>query len=185
MDLASLKLLRCPFCGGELKVEPSPALQMVRGGLQTGVLGCACCAYPVVAGIPYLRAGQAPRTALGLLEAGKADEALGSLLGLDRGRRKAFEASRGGAGPFTYRHALEILSPTPEGTYFLYRFSDPTFLVSEALLRVLGQNGRCTRGRLLDLCGGTGHLTRTPCDPAPGGEVGPADAAFWQLWLAR
>lgn len=185
MELVSLKLLRCPFCGGELKVEPSPALEMVRGGLQTGVLGCACCAYPVVAGIPYLRSGQAARTALGLLDVGKADEALGSLLGLDSRRRKAFEASRGGAGPFTYRQALETLSPMPEGTYFLYRFSDPTFLVSEALVRVLGQNGRCTRGRLLDLCGGTGHLTRTFCDLAPDGEVWLADVEFWKVWLAR
>src|SRR2546422_4522207 len=115
MELASLKLLRCPFCGGELKVAPGPALETVPDGLQTGVLGCACCAYPVVAGIPYLRSGQAPRTALGLLDVGKADEALMALIGLDRGRRKEFEVLRGGAGSCTYRQSLEILSPTPEG----------------------------------------------------------------------
>jgi SAM-dependent methyltransferase/uncharacterized protein YbaR (Trm112 family) len=185
MELASLKLLRCPFCAGGLKVEQSPAQQMMRGRLQTGVLGCGCCAYPVVAGIPYLRSGQAARTALGLLDVGKIDEALMALIGLDRGRRKEFDALRGGAGSCTYRQALAIFSPTPEGTYFLHRFSDPTFLVGEALLGALGQNKRCTRGRLLDLCGGTGHLTRTLCDLAPDGEVWLADVELWKLWLAR
>jgi SAM-dependent methyltransferase/uncharacterized protein YbaR (Trm112 family) len=185
MDLASLKLLRCPFCGGQLKVEQSRAKEVVQRELQTGLLSCACSAYPVLDGIPYLRAGQIARATLGLLDAGRADEARFTLLGLEGGQRGELEALRGGTGPFTYRQALEILSPTPEGKYFLYRFSDPTFLVSEALVRVLGQDARCTRGRLLDVCGGTGHLTRTLCDVAPDGEVWLADVEYWKLWLAR
>ena len=184
MELAALKLLRCPYCGGELKVVQRPATEMAQDRLNTGVLGCACCAYPVVAGIPYLRAGQTTRTALGLLDAGKADEALFSLLGLEGGRREQFEAARS-AKSFTCREALKLLSPNPEGHYFLYRFSDPTFLASEALVRALAQDARSAQTRLLDLCGGMGHLTRTLCDIAPQGEVWLADLGFWKLWLAR
>ena len=184
MELAALKLLRCPFCGGGLKVEPSPATELVQSELRTGLLGCACCAYPVVAGIPYLRPGQMARKALTLLDAGQADEALFTLLGLEGGRREKFEAARN-AKSFTCREALQLLSPNPEGSYFLCRFSDPTFLVSDALVRALAQDARCTRGRFLDLCGGMGHLTRTLCDLAPDGEVWLADLEFWKLWLAR
>ncbi len=184
MKLAALKPLRCPYCGGELKVVQNPATEMAQDRLNTGVLGCACCAYPVVAGIPYLRAGQSARAALGLLDAGKADEALFTLLGLEGGRREKFEAARS-AKSFTCREALKLLSPNPEGHYFLYRFSDPTFLVSDSLVRALAQDARCAQGRLLDLCGGMGHLTRTLCDIAPQGEVWLADQEFWKLWLAR
>jgi SAM-dependent methyltransferase len=106
------------------------------------------------------------------------------LLGLEGGRREQFEDARG-AKSFACREALKLLSPNPEGNYFLYRFSDPTFLVSEALVRALGQDARCTQGRLLDLCGGMGHLTRTLCDIAPDGEIWLADLEFWKLWLAR
>ncbi|MBI3853889.1 MAG: class I SAM-dependent methyltransferase [Verrucomicrobia bacterium] len=185
MELASLKLLHCPFCGGQLKLEQSAALEMVQGRLQTGLLGCACCAYPVVAGIPYLRTGQTARAALGLLDVGKADEALFTLLGLEGRRREQFEALRRDTRSFTCQQALEILSPNPEGNYFLYRFSDPTFLVSESLLYALSQDTRCTEGRMLDLCGGAGHLTRTLCNLAPDGEVWLADLEFWKLWLAK
>lgn len=184
MELSALNLLRCPFCGGGLKVEQSAATDLVPGMLRTGVLGCECCAYPVVAGIPYLRPGQTARKTLALFDAGQADEALFTLLGLEGGRREQFEAARG-AKSFTGREALKLLSPNPEGNYFLYRFSDPTFLVSEALMHALGQDARGTRGRLLDLCGGMGHLTRTLCDIAPDGEVWLADLEFWKLWLAR
>jgi SAM-dependent methyltransferase/uncharacterized protein YbaR (Trm112 family) len=184
MELTSLNLLRCPFCGGELKVEQSPATDLMQGELRTGVLGCACCAYPVVAGIPYLRPGQTARKALALLDACQADEALFTLLGLEGGRRERFEAARG-VKSFTCREALKLLSPNPEGNYFLYRFSDPTFLASEALMHALVQDARCTRGRLLDLCGGMGHLTRTLCEVSLGSEVWLADLEFWKLWLAR
>lgn len=184
MKLSALNLLRCPFCGGELKVAQSPATELAQDELRTGVLGCACCAYPVVAGIPYLRPGQTARKALTSLDAGQADEAQFTLLGLEGGRREQFETARY-AQQFTCREALKLLSPNPEGNYFLYRFSDPTFLVSEALMHALGQDGRGTRGRFLDLCGGMGHLTRTLCDLAPQGEVWLADLEFWKLWLAR
>ena len=61
----------------------------------------------------------------------------------------------------------------------LPRFSDPTYLLIESLLDALGG-----RGRALDLCGGSGHLTRALLrQPACDGAV-LADVHFWKLWLA-
>ena len=39
----------------------------------------------------------------------------------------------------TYREALELLCDDAEGTYFFYRFTDPTFVTAEALLQAVGQ----------------------------------------------
>ncbi|HVR34645.1 MAG TPA: class I SAM-dependent methyltransferase [Methylomirabilota bacterium] len=182
---AAQDVLRCPFCGGLLEVQPGGEQAAEEDRLLTGVLGCACCAYPVVAGIPYLRAGRVARAALELVDAGKVEEALFALLGLEGARWERFEALRGGGGQCSFRQVLEIFSPNPEGVCFLHRFSDPTFLVSDALARALGADARCTRSRLLDLCGGVGHLTRTLCGLSSGGEVWLADIEFWKLWLAR
>jgi SAM-dependent methyltransferase/uncharacterized protein YbaR (Trm112 family) len=185
MRPAAPDVLRCPFCGGLLEAQPGAEQAAGEDRLLTGVLGCACCAYPVVAGIPYLRAGRVARAALELVDAGQVEEALYVLLGLEGARRERFEALRGGGGQYSFRRVLEIFSPNSEGICFLHRFTDPTFLVSDALARALGEDTRCARGRMLDLCGGVGHLTRTLCGLSSGGEVWLADIEFWKLWLAR
>jgi hypothetical protein len=71
-----------------------------------------------------------------------------------------------------------------EGQYFVYRFSDPTYLVAAAMLRALGTNRRLV-GRTIDLCGGSGHLTRVLAAMSPPGHAMLADLFFWKLWLAR
>ncbi len=109
-----------------------------------------------------------------------------TLLGLDepdRRRRSATCWPRGDR--LTYREAIGVLSPDPEGTYFIYRFSDPTFVMAEAVLRALAQEPAAFPGRVLDLCGGSGHLTRVLGDLQPRQDVFLADMFFWKLWLAR
>ena len=213
MRLGTLDLLRCPFCGVRLSIVENAALERDRQRLESGVLGCECCAFPVVAGIPVLIADDAARGATRALEAGRRDDALHRLLGLEGARRAAFVERIAGARPPTYRDLLPLLCPDAEADYFLYRFSDPTFLLGEALLDVLGRGERPapaertrtpgrTRaqagtgtdpdpghasapiGRALDLCGGSGHLTRVLLrQPACAGAV-VADVRFWKLWLA-
>jgi uncharacterized protein YbaR (Trm112 family)/SAM-dependent methyltransferase len=184
MNTDLLELLRCPFCGTRLRLLNDRSLSVGTEGVDTGVLCCACCAYPVVAGIPFLRMGQVAETAMCLLGDGAHDQALFTLLELEETKRPEWERIR--CGPrVTFREALALLSPNAEGDYLLYRFSDPTFLCSEAVLRAVRRDQRCAGGRVLDLCGGTGHLTRSLCRGAAGTEVVLADLSFWKLWLAR
>jgi uncharacterized protein YbaR (Trm112 family) len=182
-----LTLLRCPFCGTELSLVDGPATVRAGAEIESGVLGCDCCAFPIVAGIPVLIADDVTRDAMHALEAGRHHDALVALLGLEGERTARFDAQLAG-GTDTYREALALLSPDAEGTYFLYRFSDPTFLTAEALVRAVGQHRTATRGPLLDLCGGSGHLTRAlarlmPPDATTSPTV-LADLYFWKLWLA-
>ena len=97
--------------------------------------------------------------------------------------------ARSGVRRWTYREALGLLCNDAEGTYFLHRFTDPTFVTAEAVLRAIGQQRWPMQSRTLDLCGGSGHLTRVLTGLGPPGEaLVPstvlADVYFWKLWLA-
>jgi len=175
--------LHCPFCGTPVAIQESPVTAWAGDDLLWGVLGCECCAYPVIDGIPVILANDDTREALRLLEAGHRDEALALCLGLDAARAAEFRALTAKSDA-TYREMLAVLSPDAEGTYFLYRFSDPTFVMAETLLRAVARTPEIFHGPVLDLCGGSGHLTRVLGSLA-NGPVYLADVFFWKLWLAR
>lgn len=192
MNPGLLELLRCPYCGTKLRLVENDALRCDGDRVDQGVLGCECCAYPVVVGIPVLIADDATRRALHTLEEGRAEDALLDLLGADAegpGRERFRDLVRGADA--TYGDALDVLCDDAEATYFLYRLTDPTYVVAEALLRAVARAGWPLRGRALDLCGGSGHLarvlerSRAADDASRPEETVLADLHFWKLWLAR
>lgn len=182
MRIETLDLLRCPFCGVRLSVVGNAALERDRRRIESGVLGCECCTFPVVAGIPVLIADDAARGATRALEAGRRDEALHRLLGLDEARRAAFVERTAGPRPPTYRDLLPLLCLDAEADYLLYRFSDPTFLLVEALLDVLGRGERpeatirCSHRTTRLPLDGPGHGER-PEAAGTGTAPGPGHAA--------
>ena len=183
-----LDLLRCPFCGSRLSLVEEGAAVRSAGGIDSAVIGCECCAFPVVAGIPVLIADDTARDAIRAIEGDRRDEALLILLGLSDASAAAFGALVARAEQATYREALAILNRDAEGTYFVHRFSDPTYVVAEAIVQAIGQQAWTLAGRALDLCGGAGHLTRVLAGLEPPGAARPrtvvADLHFWKLWLA-
>jgi uncharacterized protein YbaR (Trm112 family) len=181
MRVDTLEILRCPFCGTRLTVVENDALRRVGDRIEAGVLGCECCAFPIVDGIPVLIASDTARRAMHLLEAGKGDEALHVLLALEGERIDRFRHFVADANSMTYRDGVRILSLDAEAEYFVYRFSDPTFRVGRAVVQACGPM-LARHGRYIDLCGGSGHLTRSMISNAA-----PvlADVFFWKLWLAK
>ncbi len=189
MHKSLLEILRCPFCGTELSLVEGGAPVLDGDEIVEGVLGCECCAFPLLAGIPILIADDSTRHALHLLEAGQRQEALLHLLQItDPARQRSFLSLVQSPNP-TFQHALELLSDDAEGTWCLHRFADPVFMTIEALVGALGQERWPFQGRVLDLCGGFGHITRvlqsqqSAGDSSAGGTV-LADLSFWKLWLA-
>jgi hypothetical protein len=86
----------------------------------------------------------------------------------------------------TYRTIVEAFGEHLEGGYFLYRFADPTFIVGHALVRPVAGTVLRDGGRAIDICGGSGHLTRSLMDLAsPGAPPVLADLYFAKVWLAR
>jgi uncharacterized protein YbaR (Trm112 family)/SAM-dependent methyltransferase len=180
-----LDILRCPFCGTRLTLVDNDALVQRAETIDSGVLGCECSAFPIVAGIPVMIADDTTRSAMHAMEAGRRDEALLTLLGLEGARARAFTELLSREDELTYGAAIAVLSPDAEGTYFVYRFSDPTYVMAETVLEGVTQNEWTVAGRVLDMCGGSGHLTRVLERLSPGGGSVLADVFFWKLWLAK
>jgi SAM-dependent methyltransferase/uncharacterized protein YbaR (Trm112 family) len=185
MNADLLSVLECPFCGAALQVEESAPSEWRDGALHYGMLHCKCCVYPVVDGIPYIQTGRRAQEALRLIGARQGERALVLLLEAEHVLPERLSPLLRDEPSVTFRSALELLSRDAEGTYLLYRFSDPTYLAGKALVDAVGQDERCWTRRVLDIGGGTGHLTRTLSARACDGSVILADVAFWKLWLAR
>lgn len=184
MRVATLDILRCPYCGGRLELVTSLYHRCEADEIHDGILGCHCCIFPVVAGIPVLHLQPPAVTAREHIEAGRPEPALRAMIGVAGDREAAAFTAVAASDSSTYREVVEALGPGFEGSYFLYRFSDPTYLVAEAVGRAVA--GVVLRGsrRAIDVCGGSGHLTRALMDLSSPPPV-LADLYFAKVWLAR
>jgi uncharacterized protein YbaR (Trm112 family) len=179
-----LDLLRCPFCGGRLALVESGFVNRDGDEILDGILGCHCCAFPIVDGIPIVHLEPAAAAALAHLDAGRADLARRAMLGLEE-HLDALRFDEVAASPTaTYRDIVVALGPHFEGGYFLYRFTDPTYLVSQAVVRAVAETVMSGGGRAIDVCGGSGHLTRTLLELSSPPPV-LADLYFAKVWLGR
>jgi uncharacterized protein YbaR (Trm112 family)/SAM-dependent methyltransferase len=184
MHTSTLDILRCPYCGGRLEVVSSLYHRSDGEEIHEAVLGCDCCVFPVVAGIPVLHLQRAAVTAREHLEAGRPALALRSLVGLSNDEEAARFETLAAAATSTYRETVEALGPAFEGGYFLYRFSDPTYIVAHAVVRAVAGTVLHGSRRAVDVCGGSGHLTRTLMELSSPAPV-LADLYFAKAWLAR
>ncbi|MGC4085092.1 MAG: hypothetical protein QM736_23995 [Vicinamibacterales bacterium] len=160
MHVDLLEILRCPYCGGRLELVTSLFHRTDGDTIGDGVLGCQCCVFPIVDGIPVLHLGTSAVSARGAIEAGAPERARLAMFGVDSGASaERFEAALA-TSTSTYRDIVDALGPGFEGGYFLYRFSDPTFVVADAIVRAVAGTVLRSGGRAIDVCGGSGHLTR-------------------------
>ena len=180
----TLALLRCPYCGGRLTLVDSLFHRHAGDAIQDGILGCHCCIFPVVDGIPVLHLQTSATTALDQMKAERPDLARRTMFGLDDEAHAAAFDAVASSPTATYRDTVEALGPNFEGGYFLYRFSDPTYLVAQAVVRAVGATVLGGSRRAVDICGGSGHVTRTLLDLSSAPPV-LADLYFAQVWLAR
>src|SRR5204862_5928725 len=104
--------------------------------------------------------------------------------GLDDGEQAAKFEAVAASKTSTYRDVVESLGPNFEGGYFLYRFSDPTYVVADAVVRSAAGTVLHGARRAVDICGGSGHLTRSLMDLSSPAPV-LADLYFAKVWLAR
>jgi uncharacterized protein YbaR (Trm112 family) len=184
MRIETLDVLHC---GWHLELDPSHFHERSGDEILNGVLACLCCNLPVIDGIPVMHLQEDATAALDQMKAKRPERARRTMFGLESdAQAEAFDAVAASATS-TYRDAVEALGPNFEGGYFLYRFSDPTYLVAQAVVgavasTVLGEpaSGR----RAIDICGGSGHVTRTLLDLTSTPPI-LADLYFAKIWLAR
>jgi uncharacterized protein YbaR (Trm112 family)/SAM-dependent methyltransferase len=184
MHTELLDILRCPYCGTTLDLVRSSFHETEGEDVRNGILGCQCCVFPVVDGIPVMHLSPAAVAAREHIDAGRPDLALRSMNGLDDEQHARRFEETAASSTATYSDLVAALGPGFEGGYFLYRFSDPTFVVADAMVRAVAGAALRSGGRALDVCGGSGHVTRALVhlsSPAPV----LADLFFPKIWLAR
>ena len=184
MRIETLDILRCPFCGGRLELVDTHFHRRHGDDIVDGILGCHCCVFPIVAGIPIMHLEPAAVAARELVEAGRPDAAAKKMFGLEDDSQEARFEEIAASPNATYRDTVDALGAGFEGGYFLYRFSDPTYIVADAVVRAVGATTLERGGRAIDVCGGSGHLTRSLLDLTPAPPI-VADLYFAKLWLAR
>jgi uncharacterized protein YbaR (Trm112 family) len=180
----TLEVLRCPYCGGRLSLVDSLFHRRSGDEIQDGILGCHCCVFPVIDAIPVLHLLPGASQAREQVQAGRPDLARRTMFGLDdEAHAERFDAVAS-SDAATYRDTVEALGPNFEGGYFLYRFSDPTYVVANAVARAVASTVLGGGRRAIDICGGSGHITRALLDLST---VPPilADLYFAKVWLAR
>ena len=183
MRASTLDILRCPYCGGRLDVVTALFNRVDGDEIHDAILGCACCTFPIVAGIPVMHLQPHATAARDQVQEGRPDRALRTMAGVDGEQQSAFEAAAA-SDTATYRDVVEALGANFEGGYFLYRFSDPTYLVAQAVVRAVAGAVLGGRRRAIDVCGGSGHLTRSLLDLSSPPPL-LADLFFAKIWLAR
>ena len=161
MRTDTLDILRCPYCGWRFELDASHFHQRRGDEIVNGVLACLCCNLPVIDGIPVMHLQEDATHALDQMKAQRPDRARRRMFGLEsEAQAEAFDAVA--ASPTsTYRDLVEALGPNFEGGYFLYRFTDPTYLVAQAVVRAVASTVVGGNRRAIDICGGSGHVTRT------------------------
>jgi uncharacterized protein YbaR (Trm112 family) len=183
MNKETFEILRCPYCGWRLDLVTSSYHRTNGDTIDDGILGCQCCVFPVVDGIPVMHLQPAAIAAREFIEQGRPDRARRAMLGLDdEAEAERFEALAV-SGTATYRSIVEALGEHIEGGYFLYRFADPTYVVGHAVVRAVAGTVLRGGGRAIDICGGSGHLTRALMDLSTPAPV-LADLYFAKIWLA-
>ena len=73
MQISTLAILRCPYCGGPLELVTSLFHRRDGDEIHDGILGCHCCIFAVIDGIPVMHLEGASSTARAHVEAGRPD----------------------------------------------------------------------------------------------------------------
>lgn len=144
--------------------------------------------FPVVAEIPYLRAGRdaVRERVLNRLDAGEERNALVLLLAEQDDWAKTAAPTIRDLEPLfdnetlNLREAMQCLKYGAVADYFAYRWSDPTFLSGLCLLENHLPSGA---EKVFELCCGIGHYLREFA--LRNIEAAGADVVFSKLWLAR
>jgi len=184
MHLALLEILRCPYCGGRLELVASTIHRRDGDEISDALLGCHCCVFPIVAGIPVMHLDGAAKAASAYVGAGQPDLARRAMFNIEDDAAAARLDTVVTSETATYQDIVEALGLNLEGGYFFYRFSDPTYVVAHALVRAVAGTALRRGGRAIDLCGGSGHLTRSLLDLSSPAPV-LADLYFSKIWLAQ
>lgn len=205
-----LRMLRCPYCGGDLELEDRPPHNGTA--VEYGTLRCQCYRYGIVLGIVVLRQASAPSDntdpVVAALDAGKCDRALDVLLAHETASLRRHRPriprladwlngrTESRPGPTTFpaseslRSVLRRWRPDSYGEYLEYRYANPSLLGSIPVIAAMAANLSHGEGDecppwVIDIGCGIGHTAYLLKSLAPRAQVVAADLDFLNLLLAK
>jgi SAM-dependent methyltransferase len=185
MRFETLQLLRCPFCGSKVELNTGAFHRVVADGeIRDALLACRCCEFLVTDGIAVMTLWPEAEVARAAIADERPADALRAMLNFTADAPASRLIGSDGEPLGTYRSIAEGVGEQFEGGYFVYRFSDPTFVVADAVVRSTASAVLDRHARAVDLCGGSGHLTRSLASVSASPPV-VTDISFIKLWLAR
>ena len=147
MNTATLDILRCPFCGGRLELVTSSFHRTSGDEIHDGILGCQCCIFPVVDGIPVLHLQPAAIAAR--------EHDRGRAAGLARCARCSASTTRARPSDSTrlaaseHRHVPRASSrrsgDTSRAAISCTASRIPTYVVGHAVVRAVARHGAARR----------------------------------------
>ena len=139
MRFETLQLLRCPFCGSKVELNSGVFHRLDdRGGIRDALLACRCCEFLITDGIAVMTLWPEAEVARAAIAEKRPADALRAMLNFEEGAPAARLVGPEGEPLGTYRQIAEGVGEQFEGGYFVYRFSDPTFVVADAVVRSIG-----------------------------------------------
>src|SRR5438045_2900745 len=114
MRTETLELLRCPYCGGRLSLVTSMHHRIEGDEIHDGILGCHCCIFPIIAGIPVLHLLAPATDARAHVEAGRPELARRAMFNLENDEQAAQFDAVASSETATYRQVVDALGPNFE-----------------------------------------------------------------------
>jgi SAM-dependent methyltransferase/uncharacterized protein YbaR (Trm112 family) len=191
-----IDILRCPYCWGDFSFESFRGTPFDSDSY--GTLTCDCATAPVINGIPILdRKRHNERRLVNLVRQGAFEMASSECLMVDieAGRMNRFKwrllrklnksnrlLQRIDSSQ-TFREALRVGIPVTNAwhQYLLCRFSDPTFVAGEWILR----HAPAVSGWILDVPAGAGHYSLALRRRHPDAAIVAADISFFNLLMLK
>jgi len=109
MNVGTFDILRCPYCGWRLDLVTSSYHRISGDEIHDGILGCQCCVFPVVDGIPIMHLQPSAAAAREFIEKGEPLRARRAMFGLDDEREAEQFDEHIGSDTATYRSIVEAL----------------------------------------------------------------------------
>src|SRR5688572_11895016 len=109
MHISTLDILRCPYCGGSLELVTSLFHRRDGDHVHDGILGCHCCIFAVIDGIPVMHLEGASAAARAQVESGRPDLARRLMLNLPDGEQAARFDDLASSASATYLEVAKAL----------------------------------------------------------------------------
>jgi ubiquinone/menaquinone biosynthesis C-methylase UbiE len=195
MRVEALMSMACPSCGGKIEIAYLPKLNAAQEGedIRFGIAECKCREYPIVSGVLIFKQLDGSQAAIKAIKTAKTGQELEKSALIFMSERFVRLVLR---FELFLKHFLHLdlnlsfwklasfIENSPFATYAKYRFTCPSLISAMPFLPAVKESLK-TRGKILDLGSGMGHLSYLLSGIVSAEDLYCADISFRGLYFTR